>query len=139
MFGTGPSDVFVLAYKCAAGGAAGCGADRGGRIFRSVDGGGTWTPQVLPAEVGFNDLIDISGTPGNVHVIAGINHILRFDGTSWSTLFSGFTDDQGKPYALTLLSATEGYFVSCWGWGRWNGTSWTFNGRQFDFCDITGA
>jgi len=144
VFGTGPSDVYALTYKCTAGSAAGCGADRGGRIFRSTDGGATWAPQALPAEVGVNGLADISGTPGNVHVIvggdaAGNHRIIRFDGTNWSIVFTGNSDATGKPNGLTLLSANEGYFVTCWGWGRWNGVSWTFNGIQFDFCDIASV
>ena len=129
IFGTSAFDVYALAYKCTAGFAAGCGPDRGGRVFRSTDGGVNWVPQILPAEVGTNAVRDISGTSGNVHV-AGPGFILRFDGASWST--HSATDVA----ALTILSATEGYFTECWGWGKWNGTSWQFNGRQFDFCDI---
>jgi len=124
IFGTGPLDVYALAYRCAAGQAAGCGADRGGQIFRSTDGGGTWTPLVLPPEVGVNGLNDISGTAGNVHVLVGDDsRIIRFDGSNWTTVFTGGTDASGKPWALTLLSPTEGYFVTCWGWGKWNGAS----------------
>ncbi|MBI2913102.1 MAG: hypothetical protein HYY03_04200, partial [Chloroflexi bacterium] len=138
VFGTGASDVYALAYRCTAGQAAGCGADRGGRIFRSTDGGANWTPQVLPAEVGVNGLGDISGTPGNVHVIVGGVRIIRFDGIGWSTIFtSPFVN--ANPYALTVLSANEGYYVTCWGWGSWNGVSWTFNGVQFDFCDLAAV
>jgi hypothetical protein len=80
VFGTGSSEVFAGAYKCATGSAAGCGADRGGRIFRSTDGGLTWTPQVLPA-VAVNGVGDISGTPGNVHTLVFGGSIIRFDGS----------------------------------------------------------
>ena len=115
VFGTGSSDVLALAYKCAAGSAAGCGADRGGRVFRSTDGGATWTPQVLPPE-GVNWLGYISGTPGNVHVQAG-SSIIRFDGSSWSTIF---TTPGHSIQGLTVLGANEGYYVTCWGWGSWS-------------------
>jgi hypothetical protein len=130
VFGTGPSDVFVTAYNCETGTAAGCGPDEGTRIWRSTDGGTTWTPQVLPAEVGTNRVRSISGTPGNVHVSLG-GIIIRFDGTSWSTIFTHSWGVQ----TLTLLGADEGYYTTCWGWGWWDGSSWQFNGVQFDFCD----
>ncbi|MEE9284748.1 MAG: hypothetical protein V3V35_03360 [Dehalococcoidia bacterium] len=132
VFGTGSLDVFAAAFKCAAGSAAGCGADRGGRIFRSTDGGSTWTPQVLPAEVGVKSVGDISGTPGNVHAEVAASDIIRFDGSAWQHIYM----NPHGPYSLTLLSANEGYYVTCWGWGSWDGVSWSFNGVQFDFCDV---
>ncbi len=137
VFGTGPSDVYAVAYRCTAGQAAGCGADRGGRIFRSTDGGANWTPQVLPPEVGVNGLGDISGTPGNVHV-NGHTYIIRFDGSGWNTVFTS-PSVYANVYTLTVLSPNEGYYTTCWGWGRWNGASWTFNGIQFDFCDVNSV
>src|SRR2546430_3590270 len=38
-----------------------------------------------------------------------------------------------------MLSPNEGYYVTCWGWGRWDGSSWRFYGRQFDSCDVQGT
>jgi hypothetical protein len=133
VFGTGPWDVFASAYKCAAGSAAGCGPDRGPRIFRSTDGGNTWTSQVLPVEMGPDNYVyHMSGTPGNVHGHVSRSVIIRFDGSDWQQIY----DAAHGPYALTVLSANEGYYVSCWGWGSWDGASWSFNGVQFDFCDV---
>jgi hypothetical protein len=135
LFGTGTSEVFATAYKCLDGSAAGCGPDPGGRIYRSEDGGASWIEDALPISLGGRSLDSMSGTPGNVHLLAYDSYIFRFDGSAWSLVFSGFDDGAGKPYALSVLSPTDGYFVSCWGWGRWNGSTWTFHGIQFDFCD----
>jgi hypothetical protein len=129
VFGTSVNDVFLVTYACPAGTAAGCGPDVGGRVYRSTNGGATWTRQTLPAEVGTNNLGTISGTPNNVHVSVATN-IIRFDGTTWSTLAAGTS-----PYALTIVSADEGYFVSCWGYGVWNGSTWAFHNQGWDFCD----
>jgi hypothetical protein len=41
-----------------------------------------------------------------------------------------------NPYALYVAAENEGYYVTCWGFGSWDGNQWTFNGTQFDFCDI---
>ena len=139
VFGTGAAEVIVSTYRCASGYAAGCGPDIGGRIYRSEDGGANWSEDPLPSVVGARPITHLSGTPGNVHALAATNFILRFDGSAWSTVFSGFDDSQGKPQALTLLSANEGYFVTCWGWGRWDGTVWTFHGVQSSFCDVNSV
>ncbi|MGH3104540.1 MAG: thrombospondin type 3 repeat-containing protein [Gaiellaceae bacterium] len=134
--GTGPLQVFASAYRCLNGPAAGCGPDRGGRVYRSENGGMTWSEDPLPAEVGSNHVRDLTGTPGNVHANTGAN-IIRFDGTSWGVSFTPPVDPatNPNPYTITLISANEGYYVTCWGWGPWNGVSWSFNGAQFDFCD----
>src|SRR6266446_5403752 len=116
VFGVGSAEVF---------------AGTATNIWRSTDAGQTWTLQTLPALNG--TLRNLSGTAGNVQVPTIGGQILRFDGTSWSNVFS---DGSNPPYTLSVGSPTEGYYVSCWGWGRWNVSSWAFNGVQFDFCDI---
>jgi hypothetical protein len=136
VWGTGPSDIFVAAFKCATGYTAGCGADQGSSIWRSTDGGATWVPQTLPGNVS-GPINNLGGSPGNVQAIAWGLGIIRFDGTSWSTVFArsdGRFNDQ--PWRLAMLSDTEGYYTTCWGWGPWNGLSWSFHGVQFDFCDV---
>jgi hypothetical protein len=133
IYGTGPTDVYLVANKCTTGSAAGCGEDRGGRMWRSTDGGATWTPLDLPAIVGTNFLYKITGTPGNVHVRADGDMTLRFDGTNWAT-FTGLRSDRAD--ATTVFSANEGYFAHCWGWGKWDGSTWQAHDFQFDFCDV---
>src|SRR5207249_7131207 len=75
----------------------------------------------------------LSGTLSNVHAITSGGHILRFDGSAWSSVF---TDANNPPYAMHVPAAEEGYYATCWGWGQWDGSSWQFHGTQFDFCDI---
>src|SRR5439155_18388273 len=96
-----------------------------------------WVQQTLPSEaIGKGLAKYISGTPNNVHVVLGDGSgILRFDGTSWNIIYTDTSDLVGP---LTLLAPTEGYYVTCMGWGRWNGSNWQFHGRQFDFCDVHG-
>ena len=133
VFGTSTADVYVTASKCPLFWGAGCGSDRGGRVFRSTDGGTTWVSQVLPPEVGTNNLGIISGTPENVHVqVQGAWYIIRFDGSTW-TAYEAIVGN-----ALTFLSPNEGYYGSCYGWGWWDGNSWQYHGDQFDFCDLYG-
>src|SRR5262249_28321544 len=62
--------------------------------------------------------------------------VVRFDGSTWNTVFS---DPLESVNAFTLLSPSEGYYVTCWGWGAWDGTAWRFAGRQFDFCEVTAT
>jgi hypothetical protein len=130
VFGTSANDVFVVVYACPAGTAAGCGAGSGGRIYRSTDRGATWMPQALPSEIGTSWLGTISGTPNNVQVSVGPT-IIRFNGTTWNALPAGST-----VYALDILSANEGYYITCWGWGSWDGSTWTYHANGWDFCDV---
>ena len=100
-------------------------------IWRSTNSGQTWALQSLPPVNGY--LRKLSGTANNIHVNTQGGQIIRFDGTAWSISFSDAVD---YPYTLDVSAATEGYYVTCWGWGRWNGSQWSFTGRQFDFCDV---
>lgn len=130
VYGVGQSEVFVTANQT-------WGTDQGGRIFRSVDNGLTWVQQVLPpnTEHQFVDLI--AGTENNVHVRSD-GGFIRFNGATWEVVLSN-TDGYSAPYGMYLLDPFEGYWVSCWGWGKWDGTAWAFNGMQFDFCDVYGG
>lgn len=130
VYGVGQSEVFVTANQT-------WGTDQGGRIFRSVDNGLTWVQQVLPpnTEHQFVDLI--AGTENNVHVRSD-GGFIRFNGATWEVVLSN-TDGYSGPYGMYLLDPFEGYWVSCWGWGKWDGTAWAFNGIQFDFCDVYGG
>lgn len=123
LYGVGSSELLASADK-----------DGQSALYRSIDNGKSWTRQNLPSELGSHSILEISGTPDNLHVNAG-PHIFRFDGRSWSKAFSDMTY---HVYRQTLLSKNEGYYVNCWGWGKWDGNQWRFNGRQFDFCDIYG-
>ena len=128
VFGTGNSEVFVSTWSGSA-----------GQLFRSEDNGLSWGEDPLPSPSPGSPLGKISGTPGNVHVMAWtsgyVGNLLRFDGTNWNTIFTSSYDN--PPRGLTVLSPNEGYFVGCWGWGRWDGLNWQWHGRQFDFCDVT--
>lgn len=137
VFGTGGSDLWVTLNRCTLGPADGCGADQGGVIYRSTDGTGTnWTQQTLPPETAGQQLGTVGGTVSNIQVVVSDGSIIRFDGAAWTTIFS---DPVESVNAHTMLSATEGYYVTCWGWGAWNGARWRFNGRQFDFCDVSAT
>src|SRR5262249_22245322 len=112
-----------------------------GAVFRSTDGGSSWAPQAMPAEVAGHNIDLIAGTPDNVHVrlnSGGGAHFLIFDGKNWRVQgLSGANLD--GPYGFCLLTPSEGYFVSCWGWGTWDGANWSYHGSQFDFCDVYGG
>ena len=109
-------------------------------MWRSIDNGQTWVPQAVPLAANYN-FGKISGTSNNVQVIAyyppngDLRYIYRFDGTSWSTVFSSSASGY-PPYTLDVIAPNEGYFVTCWGWGRWDGSSWSTVSQGFDFCDI---
>lgn len=137
VFGTGGNDLWVTLNRCTLGPSAGCGSGAGGVIYRSTDGTGTnWVQQILPPETTGQQLGTISGTVSNVQVVVSDGSIIRFDGAAWTTIFS---DPVESVNALTVPSAGEGYYVTCWGWGFWNGSKWQFNGRQFDFCDVSAT
>jgi Concanavalin A-like lectin/glucanases superfamily/Immunoglobulin domain len=126
VYGTGTAEVFANTIH---------------GLWRSTDRGATWTAQTLPAATGPYELRKITGTAGNVQVVAGSDYfgqIIRFNGTNWSVVFAETDLPPGDdpPYSATVIAADEGYFVGCWGWGQWNGSSWQFHGRQFDFCDV---
>jgi hypothetical protein len=109
-------------------------------MWRSTDNGKTWGVQStpLPSNYSFNK---ISGTSSNVQVRAysttgsALGYLYRFDGSSWSTVYSGSLYGAG-PFTLDVIAPNEGYFVTCWGWGAWNGSSWSTVDQGFDFCDI---
>lgn len=125
VYGTGTEEVFASVQNDEA---------QRATLYRSLNRGQSWEEQRLPGELGNHALATISGTPGNVHLNDSGGHIFRFDGSGWSTVFS---DPAEFVYALTLLTGTEGYYVTCWGWGRWDGGGWAFHGVQFDFCDVS--
>ena len=120
VFGVGTTEVFAAAQT---------------NIWRSTDNGLTWSPQALPV-TGRYMFRKISGTPNNIHAAGFYSYsgdagwILRFDGASWQLVYSGTV--QG----LDVISPTEGYFVACWGWGRWDGASWSYVPQGWDFCDV---
>ena len=136
VFGTGTNEVWVTLSRCSLGPPAGCGLDRGGRIYRSTDGGVNWAEQLLPPAAANRELATISGTTDNVQVAVAGGMIVRFDGSNWNVVFA---DPVELVNAHTVLGPDEGLYVTCWGWGRWDGASWQFNGRQFDFCDATAT
>ena len=127
VFGTGSGDVWVSAYA----------GSTGSVVYRSVNNGGTWTKQSLPNQIGNAYVWSLTGTSNNIQASAGSNTIIRFDGTNWNALNAGGTVNGDAPGAMTLLSPTEGYYSTCWGWGAWNGSSWTFHADGFDFCDVS--
>ena len=132
VFGTGPGDVYAAANKCATGDAAGCGDDRGGRLWRSTDGGATWTPLTMPAPLGTNTIVKITGTANNIHLRASGDIFLRLTDAGWSTYAPFDTWGWG---AFTVFAPNKGYYARCWGWGWWNGNTWQNHADQFDFCD----
>jgi hypothetical protein len=128
VFGTGTSEVWLSAYQAPNG---------PGVIYRSTTAGVTWTQQTLPSQIGNNRIGGLTGTPNNIHASAGDNTILRFDGSSWSALDAGRPSNASSPGPVTMLSANEGYYTTCWGWGSWDGASWTYHPNGFDFCDVS--
>src|SRR5208283_5761050 len=108
----------------------------GGTLYLSTDQGTNWVQQVLPSQVSGQQFLSMAGTAGNVQVVVQGGTILRFDGSSWSTIFS---DPVELVNAMTLLGGNEGYYVTCWGCGLWDGKAWQFAGRQFDFCDVNAT
>jgi hypothetical protein len=102
-----------------------------------MDSGTTWTETPLPSVTQTWSISNIRGTLDNVHAIYrqndNLGYIIRFDGTNWTPVH---TNTQSAPYALTMLSPNEGYYTTCWGWGRWDGQRWSWSGYQFDFCDV---
>jgi hypothetical protein len=136
IFGTGSSDVFVSAdfYTNASGG------NSFARVYRSTDNGTNWTQQVLPSAIS-NEYLNFGyfgGTPNNVHFHSGASasYITRFDGTNWNLVF---TANYRGIYGLTLASTNEGYYVTCSGWGSWNGTNWLYRGTASIGCDVYGG
>ena len=133
VFGTGPGDVYAAANKCATGDAAGCGDDRGGRLWRSTDGGATWTPLTMPAPLGTNTIVKITGTANNIHLRASGDIFLRLTDAGWST--SAPFDTLGLGPVHRLCAQRGLLCCRCWGWGWWNGNTWQNHADQFDFCD----
>lgn len=109
-------------------GAAEVYASCGNLMWRSGDNGLTWQLQALPG----TPIGKITGTPGNIHVRCSNGRIVRWDGTSWAIVYNNSQD----AYAMTLVSPTEGYFATCFGWGTWDGSAWQFVSQGWDFCDI---
>jgi hypothetical protein len=132
VFGTGTSELWITLSRCSLGAALGCGLDSGGKIYRSTDGGANWIEQILPPNFNGLEFGNISGTASNVQVVVAGGSIVRFNGATWNTAFSDPTESVNS---ITSLSLSEGYYVTCWGWGNWDGSAWNFHGRQFDFCE----
>jgi len=133
IFGTGPSDVFVSAhfYTNASG------SSSFARVYRSTDNGTNWSEQTLPSaatneSLGFGYF---GGTENNVHLNIGAGDILRFDGTNWNMIYS---EPNRGVYGLTLVGTNEGYYVTCNGWGNWNGTNWQSHSGSIG-CDVYGG
>ncbi len=146
VFGTGSSEVFVMAQGCGIPWSRpGVCVDPRGEIWRSTNGGVSWEQQMLPSMAESGSLADISGTPGNVHVIVvppgavdrGGGGIIRFDGTNWSVVSQPWRwSSQLSPF----LSPNEGYLVFGGGWGRWDGgTNWTIHDFGPIFDDTYGT
>ena len=127
VFGTGASDVWISAQP----------PSGPSVVYRSIDGGVSWTQQSLPSEIGAAYIGNLTGTPNNIQASAGGNTIIRFDGNKWNVLNAGGIFLNDPPQAMTVLSAKEGYFTDCWGWGSWDGSSWTYHSNGFDFCDVS--
>lgn len=138
VFGTSERDMFIGVNKCEAGRSAGCGPDHGGRIFRSMDGGATWTPQTLPPETAGAFLSTLDGSYNNIQAVMDGHSLVRFDGAAWSLAFRGSEDTLGRSLAITFQGPNEGYLVSCKGWGRWIDGTWKFMPAEFGFCDARG-
>ncbi|MBN1983035.1 MAG: hypothetical protein JW795_15995 [Chitinivibrionales bacterium] len=122
LYATGPTDVFASVVSSGQ-----------ALVFHSNDGGITWIQQPVPSGIG--GIGKMSGTAGNVQASGG-GGILRYNGSQWQKIFS---DPSNPPYSLHMLSANEGYYTTCWGWGKWNGTSWQFHSNGFDFCDVSST
>jgi len=136
VFGTGTSELWVILSRCTLGPGAGCGNDQGGKVYWSGDQGASWTEQALPAEIAGQEFRSLGGTSANVQVLVQGGTIVRFDGSAWSTVFR---DPVESVNALAFVGPSEGYYVTCWGWGGWSGSAWQFAGRQFDFCEVTAT
>jgi hypothetical protein len=122
VFGVGAGEVFAATSS---------------NMWRSIDNGKTWVPQAVPLAANFF-FGKISGTLNNVQVIgwgtgSDLRYLYRFDGSAWSSVYNS---SAYPPYTLDVFAPNEGYFVTCWGWGQWNGTNWNVVSQGFDFCDI---
>jgi len=134
IFGTGPDDIFV-SVSCPYAYCTGYETPH----LAHFDGA-TWEEQTLPPEVG-NFIHAIGGAPGEVQAAtigstSSDQIIIRYNYSTeqWSHLY---TTPEGFK-AFYILSADEAYYVTCWGHGRWNGSSWSFK-HEFDFCDVTNV
>ncbi len=127
LFGTGASDVWVSAQP----------PSGPSVVYRSIDGGLSWVQQTLPSEIGAAYVGNLTGSANNIQASAGGNTIIRFDGSRWGVLNAGGIFLNDPPQAMTVLGPKEGYFTDCWGWGSWDGSSWTYHPNQFDFCDVS--
>ena len=127
VFGVGASEVFISLRDM---------VQNRSRVLRSTDGGQSFVDQALPAEAITNEVREFAGTTDNVHAIVDGGRIIRFDGAAWNLIYE---DGIENVRAHTMLNPNEGYYVTCWGWGSWDGSSWRFFGRQFDFCDVSGT
>ncbi len=134
ILGTGPDDIFV-SISCPE--VTGCTGYEQTRMFHFD--GTSWIEQVLPPEVG-RHILSIGGVPGEVQAVAyqypaGQEIIIRYDygSATWSKIF---TAPEGARN-LTVISANEAYYETCWGHGRWDGSAWTYK-HEFDFCDLYG-
>lgn len=128
--GTSAGDVWISTYTYPSGPAI---------VYRSIDGV-TWTKQALPPEVGNSLVTSLTGTPNNIQASAGSNRIIRWDGTKFTALSAGGITNGDSPVVMTMVTPTEGYYGTCYGWGHWDGASWTFhaNPGNWDFCDLYG-
>jgi hypothetical protein len=133
IYGTGSSDVFISTdyHTNASNGSSFA------RVYRSTDNGTNWTLQFLPSVLTNSPLNFgyFGGTPNNVQFHSGTAdaYIVRFDGTDWNLVFNNF-----DIYGLTIVGPNEGYYVTCNGWGNWNGTTWQSHSGSIG-CDVYGG
>lgn len=128
VFGTGASEVWISAFFGPTGPSV---------VYRSVDNGTSWSLQQLPAELGNSWVGNLAGTPGNIHASGGPNRILRFADDKWDLISAGGTRNNDSPGPMAFTGPNEGVFVTCWGYGVWNGSDWRFTDNPWDFCDVS--
>jgi hypothetical protein len=126
VYGTGTSEVWLSAYYAPSGPSA---------VYHSPDHGISWKPQSLPSQIGNGWVGSLTGTINNIQASGGSDTIIRYDGRIWRAMSAGGITNNDPPGPITVLSPNEGYYTTCWGWGMYNGSSWTFH-RGFDFCDV---
>ena len=138
IFGTDENNMFFAVNRTGPGPADDGGPPKGGRVFRSTDGGWTWVPQTLPKDAQGLTLGAMDGSFENVQVLVDRTSLLRFDGVAWSWAFKGRGGNAEGTMAFAFQGANEGYLVNGQGWGRWINGEWKFMPGEFGFCSANG-